>query len=419
VSVVSPATRRLRHRGATFPRVVRRRRAPGPRNNFLPVRCLLAGSPASEREGHRMSGTIKKRESHLLRGAVGDLALGTVTEDAYDGNVVTAVRDAHGHLRVQWWNINAGSGEIYPVTDVPGVGDRVTQVAVSTNTYNVITASVREDSGAVELVIWDRMRERQGHHLSRPATKVSLYADPSHGPDREDMRVFTVERYEAGQLRLISWSVSPDGKKITALAKALGNSIRSAVVVASDRRKLVTVERSEGKHVVLTPWDVSIDGKTLTPGKSVTGGPARGISGSWMLGGDDPQHVVTAVSDLDSNLRMTMWQLSDTGITQVAEQTFHNVGHIAVWGYGKHVVTAMANSQKNLEVRAWSWKSSATGGSFHVEGSIEDGPADLVAVTALPGESVDGADRINLVTASRNRDHGLELSTWQWLPTDD
>jgi hypothetical protein len=307
------------------------------------------------------------------------------------------------------------------VRDSDATGDQLTNVAVclsglGTGIGRLVTAG-RNANGHLQLTVWQAKEDtsnlpasiitKKGSATGDAITDVAIQAVTDH-------QVLTAARNADGDLHLTTWSLSQDGqvtKQHEASAGAIGSL--ALVTTAANAGTAVTAVRTGG-HLRLIAWKID-SGGAITRLGSADGNPAEHIAAVSTVFG-----VVTAARDSGGNLALASWRVDAAG--QISH--LDNAGAGAVNGldiavYTREtdpgftnprtiVVTAVHNGSGDLELITWSVSESVTG-KITRQGSVTDAPATHIAV----GKVGVAFEEDRILTADRDGNGKLAMQIWQ------
>jgi hypothetical protein len=216
------------------------------------------------------------RDSGDAAGEVTEIAMAVHQSTGGGGRVVTAVRDADGDLKVIVWSVSA-DGAISRIGDggAGGAGNATLIRVVRDAHANIVTA-VRDGDGDLKLITWRIGQDGLVTRLADSGDAAGAIADNALTALGDG--VVSAVRTSAGGLKLIAWSTAANGTirrlsdsadqagaatliDIVAGDNTTGVSAVTAVRAANGALKLITWRPTCVRlHVkVLTQPDVSID----------------------------------------------------------------------------------------------------------------------------------------------------------------
>jgi uncharacterized Zn-binding protein involved in type VI secretion len=227
--------------------------------------------------------------------------------------VITAVRTAAGNLKLICWGIFDGGKTVTHLGDSgnqAGITDFISVTSVGSS--QVVTA-VRTNEKTLKLIVWDvsnngKTIARFGDTGNQPISiKNTIVTSVGFG------RVATTIRTEDGKLQVIVWDISPDGKTVIRLGDSNNQAGATEIIaVASlNSEQLATAVRTEAGNLKVIVWGISPNGKTVTRlGDSGSQAGATDIIAITSLGSDQ---VATAVRTQEGNLKIIVWGVFDDG----------------------------------------------------------------------------------------------------------
>jgi len=217
--------------------------------------------------GWRTGDTVSRLvDSDNQAGAVSEIALGDAR-----GHTITAVRDGSGNLKLISWDVDIARDKIIRLADSGDQGDDARGIAATGVTGFFLVTAHRTGANRLKLISW-------GVGLNGAITRLGDSGDQPDVVDAIALvelpgsRCLTAVR-EGGNLKLISWEISQDGRTITRLADS-GNqggpvSAIAPMCPSTDLRPVnplieVTAVRDSGGNLKLISWEISQDGRTIT-----------------------------------------------------------------------------------------------------------------------------------------------------------
>jgi hypothetical protein len=221
-------------------------------------------------------------------------------------DLVTACRTAEGTLKLISWNLQSGNGALTRLGDS---GDQAGEVGLIALTLipngNGYVTAVRDSGGNLKLISWG---------ISPDGATITRLADSGNqaGAVGEIAMAgsVTAVRDSGGNLKLISWGISPDGATITRLADS-GNQAGAATHITISQfnsSRYVTAVRTAGGSLKLIAFDVDPSGAVTRTGDS---GNQAGAVSEVALVATDTDGVVTAVRDSDGDLKVITWNMQN------------------------------------------------------------------------------------------------------------
>lgn len=227
--------------------------------------------------------------------------------------MVTAVRNARGDLLLIPWRVPF-NGIITRIDQAPGAVNRAGQVsriaAIGNRTGDRVVTAVRDGSGRLRVISWlvsasgsvNRLKEAAGGAVGDRLGLVPLeHVISATFIDSRHTRFATAVRDGGGNLRINTWRLAPDGT-IIPRDEASAGAITEVSAVGLAENRLVTAVRDGGGNLKLIAWRVDSLGN-ITRGREFQAGAARQIT-AFPLAGD---RLVTAVRDGGGNLKVIAW----------------------------------------------------------------------------------------------------------------
>ena len=226
---------------------------------------------------------------------------------------ITAVRDGGGNLMLISWDDGLGTGPITRLDDSEGQAGAVSVIAVHPvpgSNADLVTA-VRTGAGKLKLITW---QVSLGGQLTRlgdsgeQAGEVSLIKVAS--VSQRSGIVVTAVRTASGTLKLITWSISGDGKTIQRLGDS-GSQAGEATQIAVSRSsatRFVTAVRAGNGALKLISFDVDPAGPINRTGDS---GSQAGAVSEVALATPSSNQLTTAVRDGSGRLKIITWRMEN------------------------------------------------------------------------------------------------------------
>ncbi|HBY80716.1 MAG TPA: hypothetical protein DEG47_27750 [Cyanobacteria bacterium UBA11148] len=302
-----------------------------------------------------------------------------------------------------------------PPKQVTRLGDSGTQAgairiiaAASVGPDQVVTA-VRTQNGNLKLIVWD---------ISSDGKTVTRLGDSGNQAGVSDIiavaslslgRVITAVRTAAGNLKLICWGIFDGGKTVTRLGDS-GNQagITDFISVTSvGSSQVVTAVRTNEKTLKLIVWDVSNNGKTIARLGDTTNQPIsikNTIVTSVGLG-----RVATTIRTEDGKLKVIVWDISPDGKTVIRlgdsgdQAGATEIIAVAALGFDR-VATAVRTEAGNLKVIVWGISPNGETVTRLGDSSSQAGATDMIAIASL------GSDQV--ATAVRTKEGNLKIIVW-------
>lgn len=264
-----------------------------------------------------------------------------------------------------------------------------------------LVTALRDEGGDLRLITWGmtppEQIQRRGDISAGRASKIAI-AEP-----RSDI-VVTALRDGDGTLRLISWRIETNGE-ITRCAHAVAGPASQIALTTPREGVVVSAVRTESGDLKLIAWTVATDGAITRRGDA-----EAGAAGDLAMTVARPfAGVVTAVRTGAGNLKLIAWQVSENGGTIIrrGEADAGVIGAVAIvsrGSQGQFLLTALRDSGGNLRVVSWR----LTGdGSIERLGTATAGQVSEVDVAGVPGASQ------SAVVACRDDNGRLRILTWE------
>ncbi|RKH54159.1 M23 family metallopeptidase [Corallococcus aberystwythensis] len=216
--------------------------------------------------------------------------------------VVSAFRDATGHLKVSTWEASSTLDTLTRRSN--GFGEAVTKVAMTpvlsgqvageTGRFSGVVTAVRTSTGNLSLTAWeitpDKLVIERGSYLAGAVTDVAI-STVWAGNTSHEMVVASV-RLNNGVLRNISFDVTAAGQFVRRDQED-GEEILELSATRVGGPHLVTPVRDTTGNLRVYTWDVDAEGKVHRTGKERAGAIVPGLSVTATTVG--VRFVVTAV----------------------------------------------------------------------------------------------------------------------------
>jgi len=330
------------------------------------------------------------------------------------GKVVTSVRDGGGDLKLISWSISADGKTIKRLGDSGGQAGAISLVdSVFVGSNNLITA-VRDGGGNLKLISWNVSADgstikRLGDSGSQ-AGALSLLDIVSNGSV-----LTTSVRDGGGNLKLITWHTSPDKKTI----KRAGDSGNQAGALsllasaASGGAKVINAVRDGGGDLKLISWQISSDGTVKRLGDSGDQAGATGLV-SLVTGQSSTTSGLVLVSPVqagNNDLKLISWTMPPSGALKRAGDSGSQAGEISLLSTvhlaGGNTVTSVRDGGGDLKLILWNV--SADGKTVK---RISDSGSQAGAMSLVSTAHIGGGQVLNAV---RDGGGNLKLITWDVL----
>jgi len=359
-----------------------------------------------------MSKLVRKATAHAGRVSALDLEVIELFGFGPMGATITAVRNGEADLQLNKWDVSADGSSIKRVREArAGV---VSEVALTVVHYHVVTA-VKNAAGHIEVISWNQELTREGSAASENASQIAIC--PFLYENNPDFFA-TAHRDLKGNLKVEVWSLSAAG--IPAWRGGASAGAVSEVALGflglgtGVRYRMVSAVRNGNGDLELIQWSVSADGATIARIGSVTAGNASHIS--LRTHGD---LIFTSLRNAAGHLELITWRAHsngtidrlDTGRAGSVEGISSALSFDA--SGAQFLTTAVRNGSSQLELIDWQVQPS--GDVQRVSSALAD-VASLAHVGSAwnsqnPG-AVNPSPNTVLITALRNAASDLELISW-------
>lgn len=343
---------------------------------------------------------IRRLYPYLCRGGDSGNQAGGVSEldtaESSDGQrLVNAVRTVSGTLKLIAWN-----AQLSRIGDSANQAGEATliQVARNRNSDRYVTAC-RIASGGLKLISWDVEASgaiaRTGHSLNQPGA-ISIVQIAAVAND-----FFVTAVRDGTLLVLIGWRLNADGS-ITRLSSSvsLETPAEIALVRISNTRVATAIRDTSGDLKVIS-WEVS----PVAIVRLSDSGTQAGASSIVRAAVDAFDNVVTAVRTGAGQLKLITWQVTSEGAVirrgdsgSLSDEGSN--GHDLVFTLGR-LVSAMRTNSGALKAIVWS---TTSGGNVAREGDTAF-LGEPVTQVSLSGDM--GASFVTAVQAP-----SLKLISW-------
>ncbi|MBI2856955.1 MAG: hypothetical protein HYX95_01425 [Chloroflexi bacterium] len=365
-------------------------------------------------------------DSGSQAGAISQVAAASRVGD----NVVTAVRDGEGELKLISWHAGA-DGTITRTGDSGSQAGEVTEVTAANIGGNLVTA-VRDSAGRLKLITW-----AIGASLAKGSVSITRLGDSGgSGPlgSQVSMKVLSASRLvtgmrtPAGFLKLIVWRLDPDGSwtQMGESSPGTGDTADEVAVAAFSTNggpdggaptsfRVLTAVRDAGANLRLKAWDVEAGGTItqissylLASGSRILQGAPRDLAlyyGPWGL-------FTTAMRDGAGDLKLVTWSLSASGAITLLSDSGAQAGdasEISLSGLSdRGVVTAVRTGTGDLKLIAWALTQDGKVKRLDDSGA-QAGAVDRIAMV----QQLNG----RYVAAIRTAAGDLKLVSWRIIPS--
>jgi hypothetical protein len=285
--------------------------------------------------------------------------------------LVTAVADSGGRLKLISWDRKT-TGEIQRLGDSSGGGERVREIAMTRAGGKLITAVTVGSS--LRLASWELTSDGgfrslgEGREEER-ASHVAIASYPA-GPvgcldgvcvDEPDYLVITAFRTRERNLKVVAWSVAPNG----AITRRGDSGDQAGVVQEIDvdfvpstpgMFTVATSVRDSGGRLKIITWRVSASGATVSrlADSGAQAGYATLIDATPRFASAE---LLTAVRTSRRDLELIAWRIDSAGRVTRGEGTGAQTGYVgAISLCGLNLdryVTSVRDAANNLKLIAW------------------------------------------------------------------
>jgi len=342
----------------------------------------------------------RRGDSAEQAGFVGEISAARIN----DTHALTAVRTQAGTLKLIGWRLDA-NGSVSRTADSAEQAGAATSIdlARSTTGDRFVTAC-RTGAGNLKLISWSvsddgTSIQRRGESGNQAGAATLIRVVPA-----SPLLWTTACRNGSGNLSVIVWSLKPDGS-FTRLADSgtQAGEVRDVDMAVVDTRLVLTAVRDGSDNLKLILWRVT-DQSVQRLGDS---GNQAGNSRLVKVFMDPSGVAVTAVKTASDTLKLITWRVQPSGVIQrladSGELAGITNGHDIGAAPGGRLATPVITETGNLKVILWQVTASGTVTRW---GDSDD----LAGAAALPA-LVDPQGQ-NLLTAVRTASSTLKLITW-------
>jgi hypothetical protein len=299
------------------------------------------------------SGETVTRRGSGVAGAIAKVAICSVGLDM----VATAVIDGGGELKVILWRVEP-NGDVTRLESATA-GGQITDVAVSFLTRNHLATASRRANGTLRVDVWKVNAEGGiAHKASGTAGKVNTPVSGLNTPrlamtDIGLTSVATFLRTEDKDLKTILWRYE-DGVLSRLGDTNLGESPIGSIAGCRPAREIaVAAIQDENKNLQLVAYGFPEDGAFVEQRAKASAGQVGDV-GMCRLG---TEMVVTAVRAGSGNMKVILWQVTNTGhhLVRLDDATTDEpFSRLAICYTGRNeFATALRDTGGNLRVIAW------------------------------------------------------------------
>jgi hypothetical protein len=278
-----------------------------------------------------------------------------------------------------------GAGTVGRIA-IAGLGDGRTVTAVD------------DDAGDLKLIVWDVTSDGKfTRRASIEAGKTSVFALATLGTKDAVAAV----RQENGNLRLIDWAIAKNGT-LTRKGDIDAGQVDRIAIAAAGPSRVVTATVAAGTTKLIV-WDLTSAGQFKRKGDANSGSGSRAAVAALSAA-----EVMLAVRDASGKLDVSSWSLNPAGnLTPQNSAKGPTVTEITITNTaGDRAVTASGLSDGTMEVAAWDVGAT---GKVTLADSAKAGIADNIALAAIGSTKV--------ATAVRENNQDLKLISWQVVDT--
>lgn len=256
-------------------------------------------------DGSGQGNITRLADSGNQAGAVGWFAIQPLYRADTAADLVTAVETGANTLKLITWNLDSGSGALTRLGDSGNQAGEVSMIAASVLSGNIVVTAVRNGSGNLELITW--FISPDGKTIQRRADS-GTQAGEVH--EVAIASAVTAVRNGSGRLELISWGISPDGLQIKRLSDS-GHQAGEAThinISQFDADRFVTALRAGNGKLKLIAFDVDGTGTIKRTGDS---DDLAGAVSEVTLATPAQNNFTTAVRDGRGHLKLITWKMQD------------------------------------------------------------------------------------------------------------
>jgi hypothetical protein len=329
---------------------------------------------------------------------------------AVSSNLVTAVQDSRGNLKVITWDVSTTSGNVTRKGSASaGAVNLVSAVGMAP--YRFATA-LQDSRGDLKVIAWDVDDDgnvtRKGDASAGAidlvaATSISL----GSAADVITNRLVTAVKDSRGNLKVIMWDVDSSGNVARKGSASAGTVGLISVADMGLGRFATAVQDSSGNLKVIV-WDVDNDGNVSRKGDA-----SAGTISLVSIVTVEPRYtsdalgsrLATAVRDSRGDLKVIIWNVTGDGdVTRLGDASAGEIGLLSTANLTLTgaFVTAVQDSRGNLKVISWEVD---RGGNVTRLGDASAGRIDLVAADQVATRTV---------TAVRDSDGNLKVISWSF-----
>ena len=289
-------------------------------------------------------------------GAVTDLDI------ARASRFVVACRTAAGSLMLISFDI-ADSGAVARVNDSGDLAGSASRLRILALTPDRLVTAFRDGDGDLKLISWDIDTDGSFSRLgdsgqqADAVSEISLVEIPPASTG--DRRVVTAVRAGDGTMVLITWLISDEGQTIRRISFNHEQAGQAKMIraVMSPSGRLVTSMQSDAGDLVLITWDIGSDGSLTRLVDSH--GQAGAIQDNSLMARST--RVLSAVKTADGQLKLIAWLVSPQGALEKVADSEGQAGDASLINFcpepltgNSPIVTAVRAGNGNLKLISWS-----------------------------------------------------------------
>ena len=325
--------------------------------------------------------------------------------------VTATVASNNGHLKVIAWDL-VGVDRIEREGQYEA--GAVKEVALAEVASDHVLAAVRQADDVLHIIAFrvgpTGNLQRIGDML---AGKVSALDMATIGG--ADRKAVTAVRDEDGDLKLIAWDLdfAQDGTAtIVRLGEAsAGKASALSIARATPFNGVFTAVKDDDGNLMVIPWKISTDGRSIARGEHATASEV----GNEISVASLQKGVAVAMRDSDGNLRIITWSAAASGDMGGRKETevaggISEVDLLTTPHGGSNLTSVVRDSDGNLLLIGWAVD--GDGRNLRRIGSSEAGAASKIAAAGVARSYVGLDPRDMIMTAVRSTGGDLKLITW-------
>jgi hypothetical protein len=322
--------------------------------------------------------------------------------------VTASVSAEDGKLKLITWDL-VGVDKIVREGDIEAGAAK--EVALAEVASDHVLAAVRQADDTLKMIAFHVGPTGKPQRLDdMSAGKVTQLDMAAYGDGK---RAVTAVRGPAGNFKLIVWDIATGGSpKVVRLGEADAGTVSAlSIARAQPFGGVFTAVKDSDGNLRVIPWKVSADGKTLTRGEHVTAGKVgNNISVASLKNG-----AAVAMRDAEGQLRIITWGATAGGDMGARRET-ESAGKISevdllTTPHGGSNLTSVVRDGEG-ELLLIGWAVDGDGSKLRRVGSSDAGAASQVSVAGA-SRSYPGKDpRDMILTALRDGKGNLKLIAW-------